>query len=224
MSVTVELFVPDTELVPVRDVVEEGVAVVEDDADFVTEDVALGDEERVVVLVVVVVAEGVVVPVDDLELVGEDVDVTEDIEVFVTDAVPEDVCVLMGLLLTVVDAVVVKEGNPVLVSVGVTVDVLEPKEEVDGVDVPVLVFEVEVVAEDVADDVVEGDVVVVEVLEELGLLVLVILGEHDAVVEGGAVALIDVDPDDVFDVVPEALPDPLAMDDFVEERVANPDG
>jgi hypothetical protein len=224
VSVTVELFVPDTELVPVRDVVEEGVAVVEDDADFVTEDVALGDEERVVVLVVVVVAEGVVVPVDDLELVGEDVDVTEDIEVFVTDAVPEDVCVLMGLLLTVVDAVVVKEGNPVLVSVGVTVDVLEPKEEVDGVDVPVLVFEVEVVAEDVADDVVEGDVVVVEVLEELGLLVLVILGEHDAVVEGGAVALIDVDPDDVFDVVPEALPDPLAMDDFVEERVANPDG
>ena len=168
MSVTVVLFVPDTELVPVRDVVEEGVAVVEDDADFVTEDVALGDEERVVVLVVVVVAEGVVVPVDDLELVGEDVDVTEDIEVFVTDAVPEDVCVLMGLLLTVVDAVVVKEGNPVLVSVGVTVDVADPIGDFEDVDVPVLVFEVEVVAEDVADDVVEGDVVVVEVLEDVG--------------------------------------------------------
>ena len=38
------------------------------------------------------------------------------------------------------------------------------------------------------------------------------------------VALIETDPDDVFDVVPEALPDPLAEDDFVEDHVANPDG
>lgn len=224
MSVTVELFVPDTELVPVRDVLEEGVAVVEDDADFVTEDVALGDEECVVVLVVVIVAEGVVEPVDDLELIGEDVDVTEDIEVFVTDAVPDDVCVLMGLLLTVVDAVVVKEGNPVLVSVGVTVDVADTIGDFEDVDVLVPVFEVEGVVEDVADDVTEGDVVVVEVLEELGLLVFVILGEPDAVLEVVAVTLMDVDPDDVFDVVPEALTDPLAEDDFVEDGVASPDG
>jgi hypothetical protein len=34
----------------------------------------------------------------------------------------------------------------------------------------------------------------------------------------------DIDPDDVLDVVPEALNDALAEDDLVEERVASPDG
>ena len=201
---TVELFVPDTELVPVRDVLEEGVVVVEDDADFVIEDVGLLDEETVVVLVVVTVAEGVVEPVDVLELVGEDVDVTEGTEVFVTVAVADDVLVLVT----------------VLVSVDVTVDVAEPIGDFEDVDVPVLVFEVEEVAEDVADDVIEGDVVVVDVPDGVGLLVRVMLGEPDAVVEEVGEALMDVDAVDVFDAVPELLDDLLADDDLDEDLEA----
>jgi hypothetical protein len=222
--VTVELFVPDTELVPVRDVLGEGVVVVEDDVVFVTEDVTLGDEEWVVVLVVVVVAEGVLEPVDVFEFVGEDVDVTEGIDVLVTVAVPDDVFVLVTVLLTEVEAVVVEDGSPVLVSVEVTVDVALFAGEDDGVVVLLLVFELEEVAEDVAEDVTGDEGVVVDVPEGVGLLVIVMLGEPDVVIEELVVALMDVLPVDVFDVVPELLDDLLANADFVEEPVGNPDG
>jgi hypothetical protein len=222
--VTVELFVPDTELVPVRDVLGEGVVVVEDDVVFVTEDVTVGDEEWVVVLVVVVVAEGVLEPVDDFEIVGEDVDVTEGIDVLVTVAVPDDVFVLVTVLLTEVEAVVVEDGSPVLVSVEVTVDVALFAGEDDGVVVLLLVFELEEVAEDVAEDVTGDEGVVVDVPEGVGLLVNVMLGEPDAVTDEVAVALLDVLPVDVFDVVPELLGDLLANADFDEEPVGNPDG
>lgn len=224
MRVTVELFVPDTELVPVRDVLGEGVVVVEDDVVFVTEDVTVGDEEWVVVLVVVVVAEGVLEPVDDFEIVGEDVDVTEGIDVLVTVAVPDDVFVLVTVLLTEVEAVVVEDGSPVLVSVEVTVDVALFAGEDDGVVVLLLVFELEEVAEDVAEDVTGDEGVVVDVPEGVGLLVIVMLGEPDVVIEELVVALMDVLPVDVFDVVPELLDDLLANADFVEEPVGNPDG
>ncbi len=224
MRVTVELFVPDTELVPVRDVLGEGVVVVEDDVVFVTEDVTVGDEEWVVVLVVVVVAEGVLEPVDDFEIVGEDVDVTEGIDVLVTVAVPDDVFVLVTVLLTEVEAVVVEDGSPVLVSVEVTVDVALFAGEDDGVVVLLLVFELEEVAEDVAEDVTGDEGVVVDVPEGVGLLVNVMLGEPDAVTDEVAVALLDVLPVDVFDVVPELLGDLLANADFDEEPVGNPDG
>ncbi len=224
MSVTLELFVPDTEVVPVRDVVEEGVVVVEEDADFVAEDVGLPDEEIVDDLVVVIVPEGVLEAVDDLEIVGEEVDVTEGTEVLVTEAVADDVCVLIEVVLTELEALVVNDGIPVLVSVEVTVDVAVFAGEFDEVVVPLLVFEVEEVTEDVAEDVIEGDVVQVDVPEGVGLLVRVMLGEPDAVIEEVAVALMDVDPVDVFDVVPELLDDLVADDDLEEEGVGNPVG
>jgi hypothetical protein len=224
VSVTLELFVPDTEVVPVRDVVEEGVVVVEEDADFVAEDVGLPDEEIVDDLVVVIVPEGVLEAVDDLEIVGEEVDVTEGTEVLVTEAVADDVCVLIEVVLTELEALVVNDGIPVLVSVEVTVDVAVFAGEFDEVVVPLLVFEVEEVTEDVAEDVIEGDVVQVDVPEGVGLLVRVMLGEPDAVIEEVAVALMDVDPVDVFDVVPELLDDLVADDDLEEEGVGNPVG
>ncbi len=224
MRVTVELFVPDTELVPVLDVVEEGVVVVEDDADFVIEDEGLADEEIVADLVVVIVAEGVVEPVDVLELVGDVVDVTEGRAVLLTVAVAEDVRVLVTVLLTELDAVVVDDGSPVLVSVEVIVDVAVPRGDAEDVGVPVVVFELEGVAEEVVVNVPMDDRVVVDVEEWLGLLVVVVLGEPDEVLEALAVPLADADPVDVLDIVAEGLGDRLAEDDLDEDLVASPDG
>jgi hypothetical protein len=142
----------------------------------------------------------------------------------VTVAVPDDVFVLVTVLLTEVEAVVVEDGSPVLVSVEVTVDVALFAGEDDGVVVLLLVFELEEVAEDVAENVTGDEGVVVDVPEGLGLLVIVMLGEPDVVIEELGVALVDVLPVDVFDVVPELLDERVAEDDFDEKAVESPDG
>ena len=224
VRVTLALFVPVTELVPDRDVLAVGVAVVDDDAVFVAEDVGLPDVDTVAVLVAVIVAEDVGEPDGDFELVGEDVDDTEGTGVMVVVVLTVDVFVLVEDPLTEPDVDAVCDDFPDRVSVDVTDDVAVLTEENDGVDVLLLVFEVEEVAEEVGDAVVTDDVVTVDVPDRVGLLVIVTLGEPDAVLEGLAEVLTEVEPVDVLDGVPELLVDLLAEDDLDEEAVESPVG